>query len=138
MKKKILVFRGGWDGHDPVQTSDRVVAQLKSLGIESDIFNNQECLLQECLADKYAAIIPVWTMGKLEAEPGKALLEAVRGGVGIGGWHGGMCDAFRDNTEYQFMCGGQWVAHPGNAIDYMVNFKSDDPIVCLIITVFGQ
>ena len=129
MEKKILVFRGGWDGHDPVQTSDRVVAQLKALGIESDIFNNQECLLQEGLADKYAAIIPVWTMGKLETEPGKALLAAVRDGVGIGGWHGGMCDAFRDNTEYQFMCGGQWVAHPGNAIDYMVNFKSDDPIV---------
>ena len=58
MEKKILVFRGGWDGHDPVQTSDRVVAQLKALGIESDIFNNQECLLQEGLADKYAAIIP--------------------------------------------------------------------------------
>ena len=32
-----------------------------------------------------------------------------------------MCDAFRDSVEYQFMCGGQWVAHPGNVIDYRVD-----------------
>ena len=42
----------------------------------------------------------------------------MRGGVGLAGYHGGMCDAFRDAVEYQFMCGGQWVAHPGNIIDY--------------------
>ena len=51
-----------------------------------------------------------------------------RGGVGLGGYHGGMCDAFRDAVDYQFMCGGQWVAHPGNIIDYRVNItRPDDP-----------
>jgi type 1 glutamine amidotransferase len=25
-----------------------------------------------------------------------------------------MCDAFRNSTDWQFMTGGQWVAHPGN------------------------
>jgi type 1 glutamine amidotransferase len=49
------------------------------------------------------------------------LQAAVRGGVGLAGWHGGMADAFRDNTDYQFMVGGQWVAHPGNIIDYRVD-----------------
>jgi hypothetical protein len=40
-----------------------------------------------------------------------------------------MCDAFRQNTEYQFMTGGQWVAHPGGIVDYEVNIiKRDDPI----------
>jgi predicted dehydrogenase len=39
----------------------------------------------------------------------------------VAGYHGGMCDAFREAVEYQFMCGGQWVAHPGNIIDYRVN-----------------
>jgi hypothetical protein len=34
-----------------------------------------------------------------------------------------MCDAFRDAVDYQFMCGGQWVAHPGNIIDYRVDIK---------------
>jgi type 1 glutamine amidotransferase len=41
-----------------------------------------------------------------------------------------MCDAFRDSVDYQFMCGGQWVAHPGNVIDYRVDVtKPDDPIM---------
>ena len=40
-----------------------------------------------------------------------------------------MADSFRNNTEYQFMVGGQWVAHPGNIIDYRVNIVShQDPI----------
>ena len=53
----------------------------------------------------------------------------MKSGVGIGGWHGGMADSFRNNTEYQFMVGGQWVAHPGNIIDYRVNITNhDDPI----------
>jgi type 1 glutamine amidotransferase len=41
-----------------------------------------------------------------------------------------MADAFRNNTEYQFMVGGQWVAHPGNIIDYTVNISQPaDPLV---------
>ena len=40
-----------------------------------------------------------------------------------------MADSFRNSTEYQFMVGGQWVAHPGNIIDYEVHIaKPDDPI----------
>jgi type 1 glutamine amidotransferase len=41
-----------------------------------------------------------------------------------------MGDAFRDNPAYQFMVGGQWVAHPGGVIDYEVNIAAPaDPIV---------
>jgi hypothetical protein len=41
-----------------------------------------------------------------------------------------MGDSFRNNTEYQWMVGGQWVAHPGGVIDYRVNItRPDDPIV---------
>jgi type 1 glutamine amidotransferase len=40
-----------------------------------------------------------------------------------------MADSFRNNTEYQFMVGGQWVAHPGNIIHYRVNIVDQaDPI----------
>ena len=54
----------------------------------------------------------------------------MRGGVGLAGYHGGMCDAFREAVDYQFMCGGQWVAHPGNIIDYSVDItRPDDPIM---------
>jgi len=41
-----------------------------------------------------------------------------------------MCDSFRNETDYQFMTGGQWVAHPGNIIDYQVDVaKPYDPIM---------
>ena len=127
--KKALIFRGGWDGHEPVETSEIVAAELRKRGMEVDIFDDQDCLLNKNLADTYSVIIPVWTMGEISDDAEKALLNAVSGGVGIAGWHGGMCDAFRTHTEYQFMTGGQWVAHPGGVIDYKVNITSDDPIV---------
>ena len=66
-------------------------------------------------ADKMEAldlIVPIWTMGTITREQEKGLLDAVKGGVGIAGWHGGMGDSFRNNTEYQWMVGGQWVSHP--------------------------
>ena len=75
-------------------------------------------------------IVPIYTMSKIEKEELANLTAAVEGGVGLGGYHGGMCDAFRDAVDYQFMCGGQWVAHPGNIIDYRVNItRPDDPIM---------
>src|SRR5260370_30097922 len=40
-----------------------------------------------------------------------------------------MADSFRDPPAYQFMVGGQCVAHPGGIIDYEVQIvKQDDPI----------
>lgn len=127
--KRALIFRGGWEGHEPVQTSDMVAGELRKRGMAVEIFDQQECLLVPELETKYDVIIPVWTMGTLIPEAGAALRKAVLNGVGLGGWHGGMCDAFREDTEYQFMTGGQWVAHPGNVIDYRVEITGRDPIV---------
>lgn len=127
--KRALIFRGGWEGHEPVQTSDMVAGKLRKRGMEVEIFDQQECLLVPELETEYDVIIPVWTMGTLIPEASAALRKAVLNGVGLGGWHGGMCDAFREDTEYQFMTGGQWVAHPGNVIDYRVEITGRDPIV---------
>ena len=68
--------------------------------------------------------MPLWTMGQIEQELVNNVSAAVQGGVGLAGLHGGMCDAFRNNVDWQFMTGGQWVAHPGNdGVEYMVNMK---------------
>ncbi len=129
--KRCLIFRGGWDGHDPIPTSDLVAERLRANGVEVDIFDNQECLLDPELGKKYDLIVPVWTMGDISREAEGALLKAIReDGVGCGGWHGGMGDAFRNHTNYQFMVGGQWVDHPGGVIDYTVNIvDKENPIV---------
>ena len=44
----------------------------------------------------------------------------------MAGWHGGIGDSFRDNVDFQFMVGGQWVAHPGGVIDYEVNITNNE------------
>jgi type 1 glutamine amidotransferase len=88
-----------------------------------------EAYLDPAIRD-LSLIVPIYTMSKIEKPEALALCDAVRGGVGLAGHHGGMCDAFRDSVDYQFMCGGQWVAHPGNIIDYKVDItKPDDPIM---------
>jgi uncharacterized protein len=71
--------------------------------------------------DSLNLVIPVWTMGSITPEQEKGLLGAVERGVGIAGWHGGMGDSFRSNPAYQWMVGGQWVAHPDNIVEYEVN-----------------
>ena len=59
------------------------------------------------------------------------LTKAVAAGTGLAGCHGGMCDSFRQDTEWQFMTGGQWVSHPGgDGIKYRVNVRrGSSPIV---------
>ena len=77
-------------------------------------------------------IVPVWTMGEIKNEYANNVAGAVESGVGIAGCHGGMCDAFRNNTTWQFLTGSQWVAHPGNSgVEYIVNIKknSSSPII---------
>jgi type 1 glutamine amidotransferase len=75
-------------------------------------------------------IVPVWTMSKIGKEQALNACAAVASGVGLAGCHGGMCDAFRENVDWQFMTGAQWVAHPGNdGVEYGVRMVSDDPLV---------
>ena len=97
--------------------------------MEVEIRDTLDVYLDEDRMRSLDLIVPLWTMGTITREQEKGLLTAVKSGVNIGGWHGGMADAFRNNVDYQFMVGGQWVAHPGNIIDYRVNvINHDDPI----------
>lgn len=120
MKSALIVY-GGWDGHEPKQCADLFAGVLRSEGFQVELSDTLDVYLD---AEKLRAldlIVPLWTMGQITNEQADGLLKAVEGGVGIAGWHGGMGDSFRENTNYQFMVGGQWVAHPGGVIDYTVN-----------------
>ncbi len=129
-KKNALLVVGGWTGHEPVECAAIAADRLRREAFEVEISDTLDVYKN---TDRMAAcdlIVPVWTMGKIDGDQLKGLLQAVDNGTGIAGWHGGMCDAFRDNTNYQFMCGGQWVAHPGGIIDYTVDITApDDPVV---------
>lgn len=128
MKSALMVW-GGWQGHEPKQCVDIFAPFLKSQGYSVEIADTLDAYLDEKKMQSLSLVVPCWTMGTITRDQEKGLLGAVKGGVGIAGWHGGMGDAFRNNTEYQFMVGGQWVAHPGNIIEYEVNVVNhDDPI----------
>ncbi len=129
--KKALVVRGGWDGHEPVQCSDIFIPFLKDNGFDVTVVDeSMDIYTDAAFMSSLSLVVPAWTCGEIKGEQEAGLLNAVRSGVGIAGWHGGMCDAFRNNTMYQFMTGGQWVEHPGGIIDYTVQItKPEDPIV---------
>ena len=110
-----LIVRGGWSGHEPVATSEIAARELRREGVEVELAESLDAFRDEEKLRRLDLIVQVWTMGSIEKAQLAPLLAAVRAGVGLGGWHGGMCDAFRQEAEYQFMTGGQWVAHPGNA-----------------------
>ena len=127
--REALIVWGGWSGHEPEKGAHIVSAMLEEEGFKVYIENTTEAFADPAIADM-SLIVPIYTMSKIEKEELVNLSRAVQNGVGLGGYHGGMCDAFREATEYQFMCGGQWVAHPGNIIDYTVAItRPDDPIV---------
>jgi type 1 glutamine amidotransferase len=127
--REALIVWGGWSGHEPEIGAQIINDWLKEEGFKVYVENTTEAFADPAIADM-SLIVPIYTMSKIEKEELDNLTKAVEGGVGLGGYHGGMCDAFRDAVDYQFMCGGQWVAHPGNVIDYRVDIvKPDDPVV---------
>ena len=127
--KNALIVWGGWPGHEPKQCVEIFTPWLKEKGYSVDVHESLDAYLDHEKMTKLSLIVPAWTQGTITREQEKGLLDAVKSGVGIAGWHGGMGDAFRNNVEYQFMVGGQWVAHPGNIIDYEVNILDhDDPV----------
>lgn len=128
-EKNALIVWGGWDGHTPEQSAKLVKAMLESRGFDVVLDSTTEAFADPNLRD-FDLIVPAITMSRIEKEELKNLLEAVRAGSGLAGFHGLMCDAFRNEPDYQFMTGGQWVAHPGDIIDYRVEIAdTDDPIV---------
>ncbi len=125
MKKALMVW-GGWSGHEPQQVVERFAPFLRENGFEVRIEANMDVYTDANYMNSLSLVVPIWTMGTIEKEQESGLLNAVKSGVGLAGWHGGTCDAFRQNTAYQWMTGGQWVAHPGNIINYTVNISDSN------------
>ena len=128
--KKILVVYGGWEGHQPKYFGEKIANWLRSqkaivtVADSSSIYSNTELMRKQNL------IVQHITMSEMTPEQSKGLLQAIASGVGLAGCHGGLGDSFRNNTEYQYMVGGQFVKHPGGRVTYTVHFEGNgDPIV---------
>ena len=128
MKSALIVY-GGWGGHDPEECAAIYRRWLHEDGFSVRMATETSAFADPSIAE-LSLIVPIFTMSKIEKAEVENLVKAVEGGVGLAGHHGGMSDAFREAVDYQFMVGGQWVAHPGNIIDYTVDVtKPEDPIM---------
>ena len=127
--REALIVWGGWQGHEPEQCAAIVAEMLRDEGFKVHLETSTQAFASPTL-HTMSLIVPIYTMSKIEKDEVANLSRAVREGTGLAGFHGGMGDAFREAVEYQFMCGGQWVAHPGNIIDYRVTItRPDDPVM---------
>jgi uncharacterized protein len=130
MARSALIVWGGWDGHEPEKVAQLFAAALRRNGFDVEISDTLDVF---CDCDRLARldlIVPNWSIGSIEDDQLAGLLAAVEGGVGLGGCHGGMCDGFREAADYQFMTGGQWVAHPGDEdVEYTVRVIDGDHFI---------
>jgi type 1 glutamine amidotransferase len=119
-RKTALVVRGGWEGHAPVETTDRYAAALDERGYRVATSESLDSYLDTASLAGTDLIVQCWTMGTITADQLSGLSAAIRAGTGFAGWHGGIVDAFRDATEYHLITGGQFVHHPAGFVDYKV------------------
>jgi uncharacterized protein len=126
---RALLVYGGWEGHDPEECADIYGGILARHGFGVELSETLEVFADPDRLDGLNLIVPFWTMGTIEEPQLQGLLRAVESGVGLTGFHGGMGDSFRTEPEYQFMVGGQFVAHPDDLVEYRVEIVDrDDPI----------
>jgi type 1 glutamine amidotransferase len=120
------VTRGGWEGHLPVEATDLFIPFLRENDFEVEVSDNLDSYLD---LDGTDLVLQCISMGEITSEQVKGLEAAVRAGTGLAGWHGGIVDSFRSNTDYSFMTGGQFISHPGGFVDHRIDVVADDPIV---------
>lgn len=119
--KSALFIWGGTDEHEPEKCVRIFAPILRAAGFGVQLSDTLHILTDRAKLRAMNVIVPCWTLGAINAEQEASLVGAVASGVGIAGWHGGMGDAFRGSASYQFMIGGQFVAHPGNIVEHRVH-----------------
>ena len=129
MAKRALIVWGGWDGHEPEKVARLFEKILKAEAFEVMVADSLDAFADEDNVLAQSLLIPIYTMSTITPDQRDPVIKAVRDhGIGLAGCHGGMCDAFRNDTEWQFLTGGQWVAHPGNdGVKYTINIDRNNP-----------
>jgi len=100
LARKALTVWGGWRGHQPKEVAEVFARILKEDGFEPEVSDTLDAFKDEAKLMGLSLIVPMWTMGKITAEQANPVFNAVKAGVGNAGLHGGMCDSFREHTEW--------------------------------------
>jgi len=127
--KTILVVYGGWKGHQPSVFGEKIAEWFSSKGALVKVTQDTEIYTDKAYMETVDLVINHITMSSMSGNASRGLKQAVASGTGLAGCHGGLGDSFRENTEYQYMVGGQFVKHPGGQVDYTVTIlDTNDPI----------
>jgi type 1 glutamine amidotransferase len=124
--RRALVVRGGWEGHLPVEATELFIPFLRENDFEVTVSDDLDSYLD---LDGTDLVLQCISMGEITSEQCKGLEAAIRGGTGFAGWHGGIVDSFRSNTDYSFITGGQFISHPGGFVDHEIEIVAEHPIV---------
>jgi type 1 glutamine amidotransferase len=127
--RRVLVVRGGWEGHVPVEATELFMPYLGESGFTVTIAEDLDVYADATALRAYDLIVQCWSMGTLTDEQSRGLRQAVRSGVGFAGWHGGVVATFGADDAYVRMVGGRFVFHHPEFVDYRVDITAEHPIV---------
>ncbi|WP_306207503.1 ThuA domain-containing protein [Actinoplanes sp. RD1] len=126
---RALVVRGGWDGHEPEACTELFLPFLREHGFTVRTAESLDAYDDAAALAEADLIVHCWTNGGLTERQEHNLVDRVRAGAGLAGWHGGILAFGYEAPQYQFMVGGRFVCHPGGFVDYDVTVSADHPIV---------
>lgn len=133
--KRALIVRGGWDGHQPVETSESIIPFLVSHGYEVRVEESAAVYADRDYLPTADVVVQVNTMNVIEKDELAGLIAAVRAGTGMAGWHGGIADSYRDSPDYLHLIGGQFAHHPPRAPRDQLDGRPDDYFVAHTINI---
>jgi uncharacterized protein len=106
-----LVVRGGWFGHQPLPATDLFIPFLEDNGFTIRITDSPAIYADTGYMSLVDLIVQTNTMSAIAPEEVRGLRAAVAAGTGLGGWHGGITDSYRNSADYLQLIGGQFAAH---------------------------
>src|SRR3954447_7258355 len=118
--RQAVVVRGGWEGHSPVEATDRFIPFLEENGFEVEVHDGPHAYEDTDRLARADLVLQCFTQGEATDEQVTNLADAVRAGTGLAGWHGAIVDSFRASPDYLPLPGGQWATRPGGFVDYEV------------------
>ena len=125
--RKALVVWGGMELHTPERGAHVVRELLEAEGFAVTVTGDYEALGADDVGSN-DLVVPVITDGTLAPEKMARLIEAVRAGTGLAGYHMGLATSFRSSVPFRYAASCYWVQHPGNIITYRVDVR-DHPLM---------
>lgn len=110
--RSALVVRGGWQGHSPVEATERFLPYLREQGFTVRVEDSPEVYADGGLMAATDLVLQCYTMGVASDAAVAGLRSAIVAGTGFAGWHGGIADSFRNTADYLHLVGGQFACHP--------------------------